>query len=54
MDAPHRIEYIIDKVSIIPVILISGISFIATIFAYKTMPEEMKRNQYLKFIVYGF
>ena len=51
---PIGIEYIIDKVAIIPVIIISGISFIATIFAYKIMPEEIEKNQYQRSIVCGF
>ena len=41
---PLGIEYIIDKVAIIPIIIISGISFIATIFAYKIMPEEIEKK----------
>ena len=45
---PIGIEYIIDKVSIIPVIIISGISFIATIFAYKIMPEEIEKKSISK------
>ena len=45
---PIGIEYIIDKVAIIPVIIISGISFIATIFAYKIMPEEIEKKSISK------
>ena len=45
---PIGIEYIIDKVAIIPVIIISGISFIATIFAYKIMPEEIDKKSISK------
>ena len=45
---PIGIEYIIDKVAIIPVIIISGISFIATIFAYKIMPEEIEKKSMSK------
>ena len=45
---PIGIEYIIDKVSIIPIIIISGISFIATIFAYKIMPEEIENKSISK------
>ncbi len=45
---PIGIEYIIDKVAIIPVIVISGISFIATIFAYKIMPEEIEKKSISK------
>ena len=45
---PIGIEYVIDKVAIIPVIIISGISFIATIFAYKIMPEEIEKKSISK------
>ena len=45
---PIGIEYIIDKVAIIPIIIISGISFIATIFAYKIMPEEIEKKSISK------
>ncbi len=45
---PIGIEYIIDKVAIIPVIIISGISFIATIFAYKIIPEEIEKKSISK------
>ncbi len=45
---PIGIEYIIDKVAIIPVIIISGISLIATIFAYKIMPEEIEKKSISK------
>ena len=45
---PIGIEYIIDKVAIIPVIIISGISFIATIFSYKIMPEEIEKKSLSK------
>ena len=45
---PIGIEYIIDKVAIIPIIIISGISFIATIFAYKIMPEEIENKSISK------
>ena len=45
---PICIEYIIDKVAIIPIIIISGISFIATIFAYKIMPEEIEKKSISK------
>ncbi len=45
---PIGIEYIIDKVAIIPIIIISGISFIATIFAYKIMPEEIEKKSVSK------
>ena len=45
---PIGIEYIIDKVAIIPIIIISGISFIATIFAYKIMPEEIEKKSMSK------
>ena len=45
---PIGIEYIIDKVAIIPIIIISGISFIATIFSYKIMPEEIEKKSISK------
>ena len=45
---PIGIEYIIDKVAIIPIIIISGISFFATIFAYKIMPEEIEKKSISK------
>ena len=45
---PIGIEYIIDKVAIIPVIIITGISFIATIFSYKIMPEEIEKKSLSK------
>ncbi len=45
---PIGIEYIIDKVAIIPIIIISGISFISTIFAYKIMPEEIEKKSISK------
>ncbi len=45
---PVGIEYIIDKVAIIPVIIISGISFIATIYAYKMIPEEIEKKSISK------
>ena len=45
---PIGIEYIIDKVAIIPIIIISGISFLATIFAYKIMPEEIEKKSISK------
>ncbi len=45
---PIGIEYIIDKVAIIPIIIISGIGFIATIFAYKIMPEEIEKKSISK------
>ena len=45
---PIGIEYIIDKVAIIPIIIISGISFIATIFAYKMMPDEIEKKSISK------
>ena len=45
---PIGIEYIIDRVAIIPVIIISGISFIATIFAHKIMPEEIEKKSISK------
>ncbi len=45
---PIGIEYIIDRVAIIPIIIISGISFFATIFAYKIMPEEIEKKSISK------
>ena len=45
---PIGIEYIIDHVSIIPIIIISGIGFLATIFAYKIMPTEIDSNSISK------
>ena len=41
---PIGIEYLIDKVSIIPIIIISLISFLATFFASKIMPTEINNS----------
>ncbi len=41
---PFGIEYVIDKVSIIPILIISSISFIATIFSIKFMMNEISLN----------
>ena len=45
---PLGIEYIIDHVSIIPIIIISGIGFLATLFAYKIMPSELSDSSISK------
>ena len=45
---PLGIEYIIDHVSIIPIIIISGIGFLATLFAFKIMPSELSRSSISK------
>jgi len=45
---PLGIEYVIDHVSIIPLIIISGIGFLATVFAYKIMPSEIDKNSISK------
>jgi multicomponent Na+:H+ antiporter subunit D len=45
---PLGIEYIIDHVSIIPIIIISGIGFLATLFAYKIMPSELNNSSISK------
>ena len=41
---PLGIEYVIDHVSIIPLIIISGIGFLATLFAFKVMPSEIDKD----------
>ena len=41
---PMGIEYVIDKVSIVPIIIISLISFITTIFSSKVMPAEINSS----------
>ncbi len=46
---PIGIEYVIDKVSIIPVIIISLMSFLATIFSSKLMPKEIDQTSVSKF-----
>ena len=38
---PFGIEYVIDKVSIIPVLIISSIGFVATIFSVKFFENEI-------------
>ena len=38
---PFGIEYVIDKVSIIPVLIISSIGFVATIFSIKFFENEI-------------
>ena len=45
---PIGIEYLIDKVSIIPIIIISLISFLATFFASKIMPAEINNSSISK------
>ena len=45
---PLGIEYLIDKVSIIPIIIISLISFLATFFASKIMPAEINNSSISK------
>jgi multicomponent Na+:H+ antiporter subunit D len=45
---PIGIEYLIDKVSIIPIIIISLISFLATFFASKIMPTEINNSSISK------
>jgi multicomponent Na+:H+ antiporter subunit D len=45
---PLGIEYIIDHVSIIPIIIISGIGFLATLFAFKIMPSELSKSSISK------
>tara|TARA_B100000767_G_scaffold153721_1_gene144535 strand:- start:502 stop:1998 length:1497 start_codon:yes stop_codon:yes gene_type:complete len=45
---PLGIEYIIDHVSIIPIIIISGIGFLATLFAFKIMPSELGKSSISK------
>ena len=41
---PFGIEYVIDKVSIIPVLIISSIGFLASIFSIKFMENEISLN----------
>ena len=45
---PLGIEYLIDKVSIIPIIIIALISFLATFFASKIMPAEINNSSISK------
>ena len=45
---PLGIEYLIDKVSIIPIIIISLISFLATFFASNIMPAEINNSSISK------
>ena len=45
---PMGIEYVIDKVSIVPIIIISLISFITTIFSSKVMPAEINSSSISK------
>jgi len=45
---PLGIEYLIDKVSIIPIIIIALISFLATFFASKIMPGEINNSSISK------
>ena len=45
---PLGIEYVIDKVSIIPIIIISSISLLSTIFSYKLMPFEVGQSSISK------
>ena len=45
---PIGIEYLIDKVSIIPIIIISLISFLATFFASNIMPAEINNSSVSK------
>ena len=45
---PMGIEYVIDKVSIVPIIIISLISFITTIFSSKVMPTEINSSSISK------
>ena len=45
---PLGIEYVIDKVSIVPIIIISLISFITTIFSSKIMPNEINSSSISK------
>ena len=45
---PLGIEYVIDKVSIVPIIIISLISFITTIFSSKIMPAEINSSSISK------
>ena len=45
---PLGIEYLIDKVSIIPIIIIALISFLATFFASNIMPAEINNSSISK------
>ena len=45
---PLGIEYVIDKVSIIPIIIISSISLLSTIFSYKLMPFDVGQSSISK------
>ncbi|MDA0916895.1 MAG: monovalent cation/H+ antiporter subunit D family protein [Proteobacteria bacterium] len=45
---PLGIEYVIDKVSIIPIIIITLISFLTTFFASKIMPAEINNSSISK------
>lgn len=45
---PLGIEYVIDKVSIIPIIIITLISFLTTFFASKIMPADINNSSISK------
>ena len=45
---PIGIEYVIDKVSIIPIIIITLIGFLTTIFSSKMMPNEINEDSISK------
>ena len=51
---PPGIEYVIDTISIIPMMIVSVIGLIATLFAHNFFTLEIDNKLISKTIVYGY